>query len=265
MRHLRSVTDLEWEGYLGKTDTLVSMSLLGRYPVKVQDFWTPAVDAMHEALIFSGYEYPCDYIGSYLKRPIAGTDVWSWHSYGGAIDLDYGGDNPDSPDHPGIDKNPHIHEPIQRGFVQDGRFQITEAQVEAVERIRTVNGKQVWRWLGWAIGDTMHFEPACKPSDIKLGLEAPVVVTTIRLDVHDPRVEPILWDLFYIRGGIRDHAKNASQNLQSVGLGDDPRMLQEADSIAIGEALGIDPPATIWPYGWEQADLHKLAMEERLR
>lgn len=97
------------------------------------------------------------------------------------------------------------------------------------------------------------------------GWNVPVVVETIKLEVPDPRVEPILWDLFYIRGGVRDNSKNASQNLQSVGLGDDPRKLQEADSIAIGEALGIDPPATIWPYGWEQADLHKLAMEERLR
>ena len=172
MRHLSSVTRLQWEPYLGKTDTLVNVRLLGRYPVKVQDFWRPAVEAMEQALIATGYENPCDYIGSYSKRPVAGTLYWSWHSYGGAIDLDYGGDNPASPDHPGVDRNPHLHRRIPWGDPGFGvEFQLTEPQVKKVLAIRTVNGKPVWRWLGTSIGDTMHFEPACTPDDIKTGIE----------------------------------------------------------------------------------------------
>lgn len=170
-RHLQSVTELQWEPYLGATGSMVSMRLLGRYPIKVQDFWAPAVTAMNDALIDTGYENPCDWIGSYMKRPIAGTDYWSWHSYGAAIDLDYGGDNPDSPDHPGVDRNPHLREPIDPGFGTDPRFQITEHQVNAIESIRTGNGKPVWRWLGWSIGDTMHFEPACSPTDAATGIQ----------------------------------------------------------------------------------------------
>ena len=170
MAELESVKTLGWSPYLGSKLGLVEVELLGRYPVRVQDFWAPAVEAMQQALRATGYEDPCDYIGSYNKRYIAGTNIWSWHSYGGAIDLDYGGDNPDSPDHPGVDRNPHIHEPIPRGFGTDPRFQITETQVEAVESIRTGNGRPVWRWLGWAIGDTMHFEPACTPGDARTGI-----------------------------------------------------------------------------------------------
>lgn len=171
MRELDQVIELGWSPYLGKTDSLVKVTLLGRYPVKVQDFWVPAVEAMERALIDTGYENPCDWIGSYAKRPIAGTDVWSFHSYGGAIDLDYGGDNPDSPDHPLIDKNPHIHRRITEGDPGFGvEWQILEHQVRAIEAIRTVNGAPVWRWLGWAIGDSMHFEPACSPADIATGI-----------------------------------------------------------------------------------------------
>jgi hypothetical protein len=132
---------------------------------------------MGRALIASGYENPMDWTGSYNKRKIAGSEKWSWHSYGGAIDLDYGGDNPDSPDHPGSDKNPHLYTRIYPGFGTDPRFQITEAQVNAVTAIRTNNGKKVWRWLGWAIGDTMHFEPLCTPDDARTGIDPTTVYT----------------------------------------------------------------------------------------
>ena len=149
--------DLGWAGYLGASDSLVSLRILGRYPVKVQDILRDATFAFEKALIATGYENPCDYIGSYLKRPIAGTDIWSTHSYGVAIDLDYGGDNPESPDHPGVDYNPHLHRPIR-----DEDFglliQLEKHQVEAVEAIRNLDGHQMWRWLGWSIGDSMHFQ-----------------------------------------------------------------------------------------------------------
>jgi hypothetical protein len=175
VQHLPSVIALDWEPYLGKTDTLVSLHLLGRYPIKVQDFWQPAVEAMEQTLVANGYENPTDYIGSYMKRPISGTDLWSWHSYGGAIDLDYGGDT-DGDGDPTIDKNPHIHRPIASEDSGFGvQWQILEHQVRAVEAIRTNNDKKVWRWLGWSIGDTMHFEPACKPDDIETGIKEDTV------------------------------------------------------------------------------------------
>lgn len=163
---------LGWVPYIGHELGLVSIRMLGRYPVRVQGFWVPAVEAAERALIVTGYEHPCDWIGSYALRNVADTPYWSWHATGGAFDLDYGGNVPGSTvSPPAIDKNPHLHRPIRRGDRAFGReCQILEHQVDAVEAIRTVSGATVWRWLGWSIGDTMHFEPACTPADIASGI-----------------------------------------------------------------------------------------------
>lgn len=172
MSELASVRRLGWSPYLGKTSTLVSLNILGRYPVKAQSFWVPAVLAFEQALINTGYENPCDYTGSYNKRYIGGTTIWSWHSYGGAIDLDYGYKTPDRL----VDRNPHLHRRIYPGDAGFGtEFQLLEHQVRAVEAIRTNNGKKVWRWLGWSIGDTMHWEPNCSPADIATGINPDTV------------------------------------------------------------------------------------------
>lgn len=168
---LPQVINLGWAPYHAKSDTLVSLTLLGRYPVRVQNFWEPAVNAMATQLYNVRYEDPCDYIGSYMVRTIAGTDIESFHGCGGPIDLDYGGDT-DGDGDPTIDKNPHLHDAIPPGDLRFGvEFQLLETQVRAIEAIRTVNDKPVWRWLGWTIGDTMHFEPACSPDDIATGVD----------------------------------------------------------------------------------------------
>lgn len=159
MRHLPRVVEMGWDTYLGQSDTLVPLTVLGRYPVRVQEVVVDATQAFEQALINTGYENPCDWTGSYLVRPIAGTDIWSMHSYGIAIDLDYGGG-----DGNGTDNNPHIHRRIRPGDPSFGvEWQLLEHQVEAVENIRNSDGDQMWRWLGWPIGDTMHFEMAVGP------------------------------------------------------------------------------------------------------
>jgi len=165
--HLPSVLRLDWDQYYADDSNLVSLTLLGRYPVKVQDFWAPAVEAMEHQLQATGYEDPCDWIGSWFVRGIDGSIYESWHSYGAAIDLDYGGGDGDA-----IDRNPHVHRPIYPGDPGFGvEWQILEHQVHAVEAIRTMNGKRVWRTLLWSIGDTMHWEPACSPADIATGID----------------------------------------------------------------------------------------------
>lgn len=171
-RHQNKYVALGWADLIPNppADDIVALRILGRFPVKVHVAARDATLALEAALRATGYEYPTDYIGSLSVRAIAGTSTWSAHAYPLAIDLDYGGDNPESPDHPGIDKNPHLHEPIPRGFVSDPRFQITEAQVNAVEAIRTNSGARVWRWLGWSIGDTMHFEIRCTLADLQSGI-----------------------------------------------------------------------------------------------
>lgn len=96
--------------------------------------------------------------------------------------------------------------------------------------------------------------------------EDPMQIETIRRDVLDPRVEPIKWHLFDIFGGVRNPNVNAATNLATLDgkVGTNPRMFEEADAVAIGELLGIEPPLTLWPYGWEQSELAMLATLARL-
>lgn len=134
-----------WDTYRCNPTDLVSVTVLGRYPVKVQKPLQNATYALDAVLRATGYRNPTGPTGSYLCRKISGTDLWSLHAYGIAIDLDYS-------------KNPHLHTPIARGFDIDPRFMITEHQVTAIESITNTNNDPIWKWLGWSIGDTMHFE-----------------------------------------------------------------------------------------------------------
>lgn len=81
----------------------------------------------------------------------------SLHNYSIALDFDpfkYG--------------NPHLQRKMTTNDWKLTKF--TKAQVARVEKIRTKNGKQVWRWLGEIIGDTMHFEITCSPADLATGI-----------------------------------------------------------------------------------------------
>jgi hypothetical protein len=46
--------------------------------------------------------------------------------------------------------------------------------IDAVYRVRTNNGKQVWAWGGYYRGnkDAMHFEIVCSPADLATGIAA---------------------------------------------------------------------------------------------
>jgi hypothetical protein len=150
---------------------LVRLTLLGRRPVKVQPPLTEAVRAMDVVLAATGYENPCDWIGSWNYRAIAGTDgLASGHAYGVCIDLDYGGDNPESPDHPLVDNNPHMHRRIVPGDPGFGtEWQILEHQVRALEAIRNTAGQPMWSWrIGWVLGDSMHWQPGVGPEDCEV-------------------------------------------------------------------------------------------------
>ncbi len=129
----------------------VKVTIMDRYPVRVQSELEAATVEMDRVLKATGYEWPTGPTGSYNCRQIGGSTKWSLHAYAIAIDIDYG-------------NNPYLRgHPIPRGFVQDSRFQLTEANVDAVEAIRNDRGESIWKWLGWSIGDTMHFEADVPP------------------------------------------------------------------------------------------------------
>jgi len=149
---------LEWWGDRICGTGRIDVTFMGRSPVRIQPEMVNAVKALEAALLDNGYQMPIGVTGSYSCRKIAGTDTWSLHAVPIAIDVDYS-------------NNPYLRgEPIQRGYVSDMRFLITEAQVDAVEAIVNEDGVPIWKWLGWSIGDTMHFEidvppEGCEPAD----------------------------------------------------------------------------------------------------
>jgi hypothetical protein len=173
--HHPNMWDNGWAEFLGKSDTILQVTMLGRPGVELQAVLEEAARAADSALKSTGYEDPCDFIGSFNVRAVSGRDLWSEHAYGTAFDLDFGGHNPASPDHPLIDRNPDLGEGngLDPG---DARFgvvcQLLEHQVVAVEGIRTNNGRRVWGWLGWRKrGDTMHFRAVCSPDDLDTGID----------------------------------------------------------------------------------------------
>jgi hypothetical protein len=99
----------------------------------------------------NGYHTPMGPTGSYHCRKIGGSSKWSLHAYAVAIDWDYG-------------ENPYLRgTKIKPGFKSDYRFTLTENQINAVEAIKNEDGNSIWRWLGWTIGDTMHFSVDVPP------------------------------------------------------------------------------------------------------
>lgn len=76
----------------------------------------------------------------------------SLHNYEIADDLDPFGHG-----------NPHFNKKFGNGWDFDD-CKLTRPQVEAVDAILNTSGEQMFRWLGWAIGDTMHFEIQVPPN-----------------------------------------------------------------------------------------------------
>lgn len=139
-------------GYTGRK------TFLGRDGVKYHDFTLEAWEALFAALEANGYGR-ADIISTYYPRYIAGTTVWSLHSYSGvAVDIDPA-------------KNP-----FKKGVAFSwSHTKFTPSQVEAVKGIRTNSGAQVWRWGGDSFGatshDYMHWQLNCTMDDIRSGID----------------------------------------------------------------------------------------------
>lgn len=126
----------------------------------------PAYDAfkaLEQALVATGYKgvrsvwiprnCPTGIAGQTCSKSGSGCSL---HNYGVAVDIDpfgYG--------------NPHFQSPYGKGW-DFSDCKITKDQVAAVEGIRNTNGDQLFRWLGWLIGDTQHFEIQVPPTRAKV-------------------------------------------------------------------------------------------------
>ena len=128
-----------------------TITFLGRRPVKIISFCEDAWKAAEMALVATGYP-PAQIVGSYNCRRIAGTTGYSLHSYRVALDID-----------------PALN--FRERILHWAKHRMTRRQTDAVEAIRTVNGKQVF-YAGWRFRhhDPMHIQLACSPADIRSGI-----------------------------------------------------------------------------------------------
>lgn len=102
------------------------------------------VIAKHWDYRASGYDN-----AGYGCRQVAGTNRWSKHAYGIAIDREW-------------NRNPH-----RRPLTTDRNL----TMCRAINAVRTNNGAQVWYWGGyWSKPDAMHDEIVCFPSHLSSGI-----------------------------------------------------------------------------------------------
>ncbi len=130
----------------------------GRHPVYEQNISHDAVSALEQGHLGSGYVPDDDgFIGSKRQCPygIGGRKCqpdgnWcSIHNYCLAYDIEY-------------NYNKHIKTRVYPEDFDEGWFpavcKYTLEQVRAIEGIKNTHGEQIWLWLGWPIGDFMHWQ-----------------------------------------------------------------------------------------------------------
>lgn len=129
--------------------TKVTVTLNGSGVVHVRAAIVDAVRALNAVLVRWGYRTRRADTGAYNCRHIAGTNRYSLHAYGIALDINWQSN------------------PMRRPLTTD----MPAGMVAEIEAIRTNSGAQVWRWGGrFSTPDAMHFEIACAPSAIASGI-----------------------------------------------------------------------------------------------
>ena len=243
-----------WADYRCNTDDLAYLDMNGRYPVKVQTILEPAAVALSAAIMDSGYQHPMGPTGSYMCRKIGGSDTWSLHAYGVAIDWDYA----DNPYDKGGDKP-------ERGFGTDPRFLLTEANVEAVEAIVNEDGTPIWRWLGWTIADFMHFQVDVPPDKCQPAQEEPMV-THYNIGTEYAEWEEISWLLFMLGGGTVNPNRGSHQVTTELPYKTNVKLVQaeDFDLIAAYTAMSDTTRADmdtdgLYRFGLEIASLRQQA------
>ncbi len=147
-----------WSDYRCVKDDIKPISILG---LNAGTCATPMYDgfkAIEMALVANRYKDPkVIWIPRECPTGIAGKPCQhdgtncSIHNYRVALDID-----------PFKLGNPHFYSRYGDGW-DFSNCKITSAQVAAIEGIKNTHGEQMNRWLGWLIGDTMHFEGQVPP------------------------------------------------------------------------------------------------------
>lgn len=132
----------------------VTLSLHGKGKITIATVAVDAFRALNACLVHHDYKTRAADTGAYNCRKITGGSGLSLHSFGIAADLNWS-------------TNPY------------GRKLITDmgSMPQTVKKIRTRNGKQVFRWGGdySTNKDAMHFEIVCTRADLRTGIDATTV------------------------------------------------------------------------------------------
>jgi len=158
------------------TGPFTKVALHGDGAVTVRSSVVDAVHALNRCLEVHGYRTRAADTGGYNCRRITGGTGYSLHAYGTAIDINWQ-TNPYGP-----------------RLVTD----MPREMITAIKGIRTVTGRQVWRWGGDYAGnkDAMHFEIIVSPGDLATGVITPTVPTPVPAPTPDDlEVEKMIWHI----------------------------------------------------------------------
>lgn len=158
-----------WELYRCTPGVEVRAGFFGRSPVRAANREVEeCVNALEQAHLGAGYvPTPGGYIGSRRSCPSGiggktcqpnGMDC-SLHNYCIAWDVEYNYNGHVTPYRPIT-----AHEAF---VVYRDHHKYTAEQVAAIEGVKTLDGKQLFRWLGW-IRDFMHWELDVAPEDVSV-------------------------------------------------------------------------------------------------
>lgn len=127
------------------------------WPLYVEVHTVPAWKLFADAMTRHGYLFRESAGGTYNCRKIAGTSVYSLHSYGLALDL-----NPS--------KNP---------YDTSSTTDMPPAFIADVKAIVCGNGRKVFQWGGdWSPkSDKMHFQIGATKADLATGVTSPTATT----------------------------------------------------------------------------------------
>lgn len=126
------------------------IALHGTGVVYVRPAIIDAVLALNAVLVKWNYLTRKEDTGAYNCKPITGGTGYSLHAYKIALDINWSTN------------------PYGETLVTD----MPRGMVDEILAIRTLGGKQVWRWGGdfKSVKDAMHFEICCSPRDLAMGL-----------------------------------------------------------------------------------------------
>lgn len=127
-----------------------TITLYGGGGVSVRPAIVEAVKAMDAVLRRHNYRTWSNQTGAFNCRRVKGTNSWSTHAYGVAIDINW----------------------LVNLYTSRLRTNISPSLARDITGIRTNNGRQVWNWGGYWAGkkDSMHFQIACTPGDLATGI-----------------------------------------------------------------------------------------------